>query len=94
MQGDALESSIIIENFRFIKDYDGRYKFFHTRTTINSANISITRKNKTTPFITHGCNSMDESGFCKGHNITREEFVKTFCNNKDVPQLQLLKGGI
>jgi hypothetical protein len=30
-------------------------------------------------YKTLGCNSMDSSGFCSGHEMSREEFLKKYC---------------
>jgi hypothetical protein len=30
-------------------------------------------------YKTLGCNSMDSSGFCSGHEMSREEFMKKYC---------------
>lgn len=35
--------------------------------------------------LTVGCDNMDEAGFCQGHEMSRKEFIKRYCNNEDLP---------
>jgi hypothetical protein len=34
--------------------------------------------------MTLGCDNMDDSGFCKGHEMSRTEFIKRFCIHADL----------
>jgi hypothetical protein len=35
-------------------------------------------------YRTLGCDNMDDSGFCLGHEISREEFLEKYCNGVEL----------
>jgi len=36
-------------------------------------------------YLTKDCDSPDESGYCRGHLISREDFLIKYCNGEDPP---------
>jgi hypothetical protein len=61
--------SIVLPNVRYLNS-EGRksYMMFHSFV------VRINGKYKTL-----GCDKMDESGFCLGHSMSREDFIKKYC---------------
>ena len=41
-------------------------------------------------FHNNPCNLRDEGDFCKGHTITRQEFIDIYCGGIEPPQLKPL----
>ena len=73
------------------------YKMYHNNTADNDDDIvtNIIHRGKgggwkkiQTPFITEGCDSMDVSGFCDGHDMTRDEFIEVYCGGVCPPELE------
>jgi hypothetical protein len=73
MKGYCIGSTIILPHIRYVNS-EGRKRgmMFHSQT------IRVNGK-----YRTIGCNSMDSSGFCSGHEISREEFLKKYCGDID-----------
>lgn len=61
---------------------------FHNNTILNECDEIKRKDDQMFPYITPECNSWDESGFCKGHEMNREEFIKTYCNGTTPSQLE------
>jgi hypothetical protein len=34
-------------------------------------------------YLTLGCDKMDDSGFCLGHKMTRDEFLEKYCKEME-----------
>ncbi|NWF52721.1 MAG: hypothetical protein HXY47_06520 [Nitrospirae bacterium] len=73
MKKYCIGSTIILPHIRYVNS-EGRKGglMFHSQT------IRINGKYRTV-----GCNSMDSSGFCSGHEMSREEFLKKYCGDLD-----------
>ena len=69
MKTYCIGSTIILPHIRYMNS-EGR----KTGMMFHSKMIRINGKYKTL-----GCNSMDSSGFCSGHEMSREEFMKKYC---------------
>ncbi len=73
MKTYCIGNTIILPHIRYINS-EGKKSgmMFHSKT------VRINGK-----YITIGCDSMDTSGFCSGHEISREEFLKRYCGDMD-----------
>jgi hypothetical protein len=73
MKTYCIANTIILPYIRYVSS-EGKKRgmMFHSQT------IRINGK-----YITIGCNSMDSSGFCSGHEISREEFLKRYCGENE-----------
>lgn len=69
MKAYSVGKSIILPHVRYVNS-EGRKDsmMFHSKL------VRINGK-----YQTLGCNKMDASGFCLGHEMSREEFLKRFC---------------
>lgn len=76
MKAYCLGKSIILPHVRLIsqKGRDGR----DTMMMFHSTTIKTNGKHKTL-----GCNNMDDSGFCRGHMISRKEFLEKYCGGTE-----------
>ena len=88
-------TSIVCKEVRLISCDKGRYSycFFHHITSENIEKIEITQKTGkgyvsfVPKYITKGCWDMDETGFCRGHPVTRKKFIEDYCNGAEPPEL-------
>lgn len=73
MKTYSIGNTIILPHVRYINS-DGKKSgmMFHSRT------IRVNGK-----YITIGCDNMDSSGFCSGHEMSREEFIKRYCEERE-----------
>lgn len=39
-------------------------------------------------YITENCDNMDEAGICRGHPMSREDFINMYCNGIEPPTLE------
>lgn len=85
----SLKNIIVTPHARFIASGDC-YKEYHSMIILNTTNITLKKEQrKVTPkFVSLGCDSMDDSGYCLGHHIKREEFIKKWCAGIEPPQLK------
>ncbi len=83
----TLGKKVIVTRFaRLLPSKDGGYREYHSETILNDIGMVVNKRNgeiATPKFITKKCDSMDESGFCSGHIITRDEFINKWCNGID-----------
>jgi hypothetical protein len=68
MKTYSIGNSIVLPHVRFI-NYGGRNSMMY--------HAEVLRANS--HYKTLGCDSMDSSGFCLGHRISRDEFLKRYC---------------
>jgi hypothetical protein len=69
MKGYFIGKSIVLSHIRYVNsERRGNGMMFHSET------VRINGKYKTL-----GCDKMDSSGFCTGHEISREEFLERYC---------------
>ena len=89
----SLKDIVVTPHARFVTSSDC-YKEYHSMTILNTANITLKKgQRKIIPkFITLGCDNMDDSGYCLGHQIKREEFIQKWCAGIEPPQLNNQKG--
>jgi len=66
--------SIILPHVRFVRH--GRLK---TMMMFHSIVMKTNGKHKTL-----GCNKMDDSGFCLGHEMSRKDFLNKYCHGIEV----------
>jgi hypothetical protein len=69
MKAYRIGRSVVLPHVRFINH--GAQK---NMVMFHSDIIRINGKHKTL-----GCNRMDDSGFCLGHEISRKEFLEKYC---------------
>ena len=74
MKAYRIGRSIVLPHVRFV-NHGGR----NTMLMFHSEVIRINGKHKTL-----GCNRMDDSGFCLGHEITKKEFLEKYCGNTEI----------
>ena len=62
----------------------GIYDLYHDDVDLNYDKLEIKKGKKmvTPTYITKGCSSMCESGFCKGHKMSRQDFIDNYCNGE------------
>jgi hypothetical protein len=84
MKGYCIGKSIVLSHIRYVNS-EGRRNgmMFHSET------VRVNGKYKTL-----GCNNMDSSGFCSGHEMSLEEFVERYCEIEDslVHSMRLTRG--
>jgi len=73
MKAYCLGKSIILPHVRYINHGSrNTMMMFHTYV------VKTNGKHKTL-----GCDRMDDSGFCLGHEMSRKEFLERFCGELD-----------
>ncbi|OGW40333.1 MAG: hypothetical protein A2Y97_10405 [Nitrospirae bacterium RBG_13_39_12] len=72
MKGYRIGKSIVLPNVRYVNH--GRHNGRNTMMMFHSDVIKNNGKHKTL-----GCNKMDASGFCLGHEISMEDFLEKYC---------------
>jgi hypothetical protein len=73
MKAYRFGKSIILPHVRYVRNGNSKaMMMFHALI------IKTKKKHQTL-----GCDNMDDAGFCKGHEMSRKEFVKRFCNYAD-----------
>ena len=81
----CIGESIICDDVRYIransKNSKNRYLLYHSNVSPNIYRKKVRTNGRwtITKFYTQGCNDMDNTGFCKGHMITREDFTRIYC---------------
>jgi hypothetical protein len=72
MKAYCIGNSIVLQHVRFVNhgSKDGR----HTMMMFHSVVVKTNGKHTTL-----GCDKMDDSGFCQGHQISRREFLAKYC---------------
>jgi hypothetical protein len=65
----CIGKSIVLPNVRYVNNGRDTGIMFHSE---------VLRTNG--KYQTLGCNKTDSSGFCLGHKISREEFLRKYCN--------------
>lgn len=77
MEAYFIGKSIVLPHVRYIRH--GKIKsmlMFHSHVTkINGKHITL------------GCDKMDDSGFCLGHEISRKEFLEKYCQGEKIKKL-------
>ncbi|MEW6571777.1 MAG: hypothetical protein AB1390_11520 [Nitrospirota bacterium] len=70
-------NSIVLPHVRFVKhgNKNGRplMLMFHSIVVKNNG------KHKTL-----GCNKMDDSGFCQGHEMSEKDFLERYCTGSEI----------
>lgn len=78
----CIGKSIILPNVRYVNNGKNIGIMFHSE---------VLRTNG--KYQTMGCDKTDSSGFCLGHKISREEFLKKYCGEidteKDVQEIKV-----
>ena len=69
MKSYCICKSIILPHVRYINNGGCNGVMFHSQ---------VVRFNE--HYETLRCNKMDVSGFCSGHKMSKEEFLKRYCN--------------
>lgn len=64
----CIGQSIVLPNVRYVNNGKNTGIMFHSE---------VLRTNG--KYQTLGCNKTDASGFCLGHKISREEFLRRYC---------------
>ena len=64
----CIGKSIVLPHVRYINQKGLTGTMFHSRR------LRINGR-----YLTLGCNKKDASGFCLGHKIIREDFLKRYC---------------
>jgi hypothetical protein len=72
MKGYRIGKSIVLPHVRYVNH--GSHKGRQAMLMFHSVVIKTNGKHKTL-----GCNRMDDSGFCLGHEISREKFLEKYC---------------
>ncbi len=72
MKAYCLGNSIILPHVRYIhhKEHNGSVHMMMFHSIVVKTNGE---------YKTLGCDNMDSSGFCLGHEISRKEFVTRYC---------------
>jgi hypothetical protein len=68
MKTYSIGKSIVLPHVRFINRGGRNSMMYHTE---------VRRVNR--HYKTLGCDRMDVSGFCSGHKMSKEEFIKRYC---------------
>lgn len=78
---EAVGYHILTPTVRFLASGKKVGKLYHAVTVRNDRGIPV--NGVIYPFYTKGCNKVDSTGFCAGHYMRREDFVRLFCDGKD-----------
>jgi hypothetical protein len=73
MSSYRIGKAIVLPNVRYV-NHGGR----NTMLMFHSNVIKINGKYKTL-----GCDKMDDSGFCLGHEMKRKDFLEKFCGETE-----------
>jgi hypothetical protein len=72
MKGYRIGKSIVLPHVRFVNH--GSKEGRHVMMMFHSIIVKTNGKHTTL-----GCDKMDDSGFCQGHQISRKEFLAKYC---------------
>ena len=77
-------NSIVLPHVRYV-NY-GIRKGRHTMMMFHSLVVKTNGKHKTL-----GCNRMDDSGFCLGHEISKKDFMEKYCGIAEAELKELIE---
>jgi len=84
MKAYRIGSSIVLPHVRFVSH--GSRNGRRIMMMFHSVVVKTNGKHKTL-----GCNRMDDSGFCLGHEISEKDFLEKYCGSTEMEAKRIKK---